>query len=69
MATKEPQPNSGPARASNPFIHIPFQAQDLAGVEVTGGGATELTPVTPEFRAQLAATLDTTWQSLQQGFE
>jgi serine protease AprX len=66
MATKK-GPAAGEAVAAlprpneaNPFVLIPHAAADLQNYEASGGGATELVPVTPALRQELVQTLQNT---------
>jgi serine protease AprX len=66
MATKKGPPGVSPpatvlaARVANPFILVPHAAADLTNVDVTGGGGTEIVPVTAAVRAELGQTLAST---------
>lgn len=59
MARKKIPPQASlNARAENPFIHIPFQAQDLTSPERNGGGGGKLlADVDAAYRKALAKTL------------
>jgi serine protease AprX len=69
MATRNIPINEARARSQNPFIHVPFAAGDLSGIEITGGGTTEFVPVTSAYRRQLLAGLDTAQRELDTGFQ
>lgn len=66
MATKKGPPGGSPpaaalvAQVANPFLLVPHALADLKNVEVTGGGGTEIVPVTPAVRAELGQTLAST---------
>lgn len=58
MARKASDTEKSRANPNNPIIHVTYQKQDLAGIEVTGGSTKELVPVTQELRSQLLTKID-----------
>lgn len=63
-AAERPRPNE-----ANPFVLIPHAAADLQNYEASGGGATELVPVTAALREELVQTLQNTRAVLASNLE